>query len=379
MTLLFYDDRPLFGGHEAMTLLGLEALLEEPALKIHFIACEENTTLVKRLEELAARFPNLTVEETDERATRFEAIRHFFFRGRIADLSATIRRLEPDAVVSVQGGIEPSSLGILAARQCGVRAISYLAMPHSYQTMGARLGRLLDWGAPTLIERPDAFITSCDALASHLQERGAKGPVEVVFPGIDTEHFVPADRDECRKALDLPLGVPLFACIGRINIRQKQQDRLVRAIFRPILSECHLVIAGKGPDTEVLDRLIESRKLGDRVRRIPWADNAKLYPAADAIVIPSRYEGVPLVMLEALACGTPVLGADRDGMHDILPDDFHIDANSSAAVAAALRDFVDRGMPGPPEELCNRIRNGMSIEGFQKTFRRTLLDLVAPS
>lgn len=378
MTLLFYDDRPLFGGHEAMTLLGLEALLEEPGIKIHFIACEENTTLVKRLEELAGRFSNLTIEETDERVTYFEAIRHFFFRGRIADLSATIRRLEPDAVISVQGGIEPSSLGILAARKCDVRAISYLAMPHSYQTMGARLGRLLDWGTPTLIDRPDAFITSCDALAAHLQERGAKGPVEVVLPGIDTERFVPADRDECRRELGLPMGVPLFACVGRIEIRQKQQDRLVRAISRPSLSECHLVIAGDGPDSELLDRLIESRKLSDRVRRIPWVDTAKLYPAADAVVIPSRYEGVPLVMLEALACGTAVLGADRDGMHDILPDDFHIDANSSAAVAAALRKYVDEGMPGPPEELCNRVRQGMSIPGFQKTFRRTVLDLVAP-
>lgn len=379
MTLLFYDDRPVFGGHEAMTLLGLEALLAEPGLKVHFIACEENTTLVKHLEELAARFPGLTVEETDEQATRFEAIRHFFFRGRIADLSATIRRLKPDAVVSVQGGIEPSSLGILAARQCGVRAISYLAMPHSYQTMGAKLGRLLDWGAPTLIERPDAFITSCDALAAHLCERGAKGPVEVVFPGIDAERFVPADRDACRRALGLPAGVPLFACVGRVELRQKQQDRLVRALARPVLSDCHLVIAGEGPDTEILDRLIESRKLGDRVKRVPWVDTAKLYPAADAVVIPSNYEGVPLVMLEALACGTPVLGADRDGMHDILPDDFHVDATSSAALAAALRGFLDRGMPRPPAELCERVRHGMSIPGFQKAFRRAVLELVDPS
>ncbi|BCX47659.1 glycosyltransferase group 1 family [Haloferula helveola] len=378
MTLLFYDDRPLFGGHEAMTLLGLEAILAKPGIKVHFIVCEENTTLVKRLETLRQRFPALTVEETDEQASRFEAIRHFFSRGRIADLSATIRRIAPDAVVSVQGGIEPSSLGIIAANKCGVRAISYLAMPHSYQTMGAKLGRLLDWGAPMLIERPDAFITSCDELAAHLRARGAKGPVEVVFPGIDTERFAPADRDECRRALDLPVGVPLFACVGRIDLRQKQQDRLVRAVSRPIVDECHLVIGGEGPDSDTLDQLIEARKLGNRVRRIPWADTAKLYPAADALVIPSRYEGVPLVMLEALACGTPVLGSDCDGMRDLLPDEFHIDASSSAAVAAALRDYVDRGMPKPPEELCERVRNGMSIPGFQKTFAETLLDLVKP-
>jgi glycosyltransferase involved in cell wall biosynthesis len=252
-------------------------------------------------------------------------------------------------------------------------------MPHSYQTMGARLGRLLDWGAPTLIERPDAFITSCDAHAGHLRERGAKGAVEVVFPGIDTEHFIPGNSDLARKELRLPADAPVFACVGRIELRQKQQDRLIRAIARPALEHCHLVIAGEGPDAELIDKLIESRELARRVRRIPWVDTAKLYAAVDAVVLPSRYEGVPLVMLEALACGTPVLGSDCDGMHDILPEAFHVDAGSSAALAADLKTFLDAGVPQPAAELCDRIRHGMSIPGFQKTFRKTLLGLISPT
>ena len=359
-----------------MTLLGLAALLKDPDLTIHFIACDENTTLLKKLAELKAIYPNLKIEPTEESVSNFEALRHFLFRGRIADLAAAIRRINPDAVISVQGGLEPSSLGILAARKCGIKAISYLAMPHSYQTMGAKLGRLLDWGTPSLIERPDAFITISEEMATHLRARGAKVPVEVVFPGVDTDYYQPASRHTCREKLDLPQDVPVFACVGRIDFQQKQQDRLLRALARPALEECHLVFGGDGPDAPTLDSLIQSRKVAHRIRRIPWAETAVLYPAANAVVIPSRYEGVPLVMLEALACGTTVLGSDTDGMREILPDDCRFDAGSSAAVAGFLRQWIDAGMSEPPAELSDRVRREMSLEAFQESFRHTLHRLV---
>ena len=359
-----------------MTLLGLEALLRDPGISVHFIACDENTTLLKRLGKLAEKHSNMKVEPTDEQVSRFEALRHFIHRGRVADLAATIRRSAPDAVISVQGGLEPSSLGNLAARKCGIRAISYLAMPHSYQTMGARLGRLLDWGSPSLLERPDAFITISDEMAQHLKARGANVPVKVVHQGIDTTHYKPASREECRLKMGLPLDAPVFACVGRIDFKQKQQDRLVRALARPSLDECHLVIGGDGPDGPALEQLIKSRKLEDRVRRIPWADTGVLYPAANAVVIPSSYEGVPLVMLEALACGVTVLGSDVDGMREILPEDCRFDAGSSTSVANFLREWVDRGMPEPPDDLCEMVRRERSTEAFQKSFKQVLLGLV---
>lgn len=362
-----------------MTLLGLSALLVDPEIEIHFIVCDENTTLLKKLKALQGEFPNLKVAPTEESVSHFEALRHFLFRGRIADLEAEFRRIKPDAVISVQGGFEPSSLGILAARKSGIKAISYLAMPHSYQTMGAKLGRLLDWGTPSLIERPDAFITISHEMANLLRSRGAKVPVEVVFPGVDTDYFQPASKEACRDKLDLPHDLPVFACVGRIDFGQKQQDRLLRALARPALEECQLVFGGDGPDAPSLDALIKSRHVSHRVRRIPWADPSILYPAADALVIPSRYEGVPLVMLEALACGTAVLGSDCDGMRDFLSEESRFDAGSSASVAGYLREWIDSGMPAPPEELCQRVRSRMSLDSFKQSFRNTLLDLVVPS
>ena len=359
-----------------MTLHGLEALLSQTECRIHFIASEENSMLLKRLAALAEQHPQLTFEDTDEQPSQFEAIRHFFYRGRISDLAAKIERLAPDAVISIQGGLEPSSLGILAARRAGTRAISYLAMPHTYETMGARLANILDRLTPSLIAKPHAFITLSNEMAGMLRERGATGPVEVLYPGIDTANFTPGDKAEARRKLSLPETSPVFACVGRIDFAQKRQDRLLRAIARPALADCHLVFGGDGPDSSELDELIESKDLGNRVRRVPWVDAAALYRAADALVLPSRYEGVPLVMLEALACGTAVLGTDRDGMRDILPENYRIDTSSSTALAAELRSFLDQDKPRPPAELVAGIHSRMSLECFRDNFRKTVLGLV---
>lgn len=358
-----------------MTLHGLEALLTDPGCRIHFIASEENTTLLKRLAALAGQHPQLSFEETDEQPSRFEAARHLFCRGRIADLAATIERFAPDAVVSVQGGLELSSLGILAARRARVKAISYLAMPHTYRTMGARLAGVLDRLTPSLIGVPDAYITLSDEMAGLLRERGATVPVEVLYPGIDTSLFTPGDRIEARRALDLPEDAPVLACVGRIDFSQKQQDRLLRAVARPNLAEVHLFFAGDGPDSATLDEQIQARGLASRVRRQPWVDTASLYRAADVVVIPSRYEGVPLVMLEALACGTPVLGTDRDGMRDILPDDHRIDASTSLTLSRELRSYLDGTRPPPSADLIQGIRTKMSLEAFHDRFREILSQL----
>nr|WP_246417975.1 glycosyltransferase family 4 protein [Haloferula luteola] len=216
-------------------------------------------------------------------------------------------------------------------------------------------------------------------MAALLRERGATVPVEVLYPGIDTALFHPGDQQTARRALSLPLETPVFACVGRIDFHQKQQDRLLRALARPALADCHLVFAGDGPDSATLDEMIQARGLASRVRRWPWADTAQLYRAADAVVIPSRYEGVPLVMLEALACGVPVLGTDRDGMRDILPENFRIDASSSLALSRELRGFLDGPRQAPPAELCQAIRTKMSLEAFRHRFREILDQLITGS
>jgi glycosyltransferase involved in cell wall biosynthesis len=165
--------------------------------------------------------------------------------------------------------------------------------------------------------------------------------------------------------------------VGRLELKQKQQHLLVQAVASDpaLAAKCHLVFAGDGPDSEVLTGMIDAAGLSGKVTRLPWCDPAGLYPALDALVIPSRYEGLPLVMLEALASGIAVLGSDRDGMRDVLPAAWRFRPNDTASLAETLTRFIAAGTPPPDPALVTRVRTTMSLEAFSEAFCKALVEL----
>lgn len=373
MSILFYDDSPVFGGHEVMSLLGLEAVLSDFTEPVHFIASSANEKLCEKVSAIAAKHPQLTLEQVDWHSSKLEAIRNRLQPRRIKSLADRFRQLAPALVVAIQGNIEHSSLGLLAARRAGIRCASYIPVPHSNAEMGARFGGLRDLFCAHLFQLPDAFITITDEMARLLKQQGATAPIDIVYNGVDTQRFQAGDGEKACEELGLPFDRVRVGVIGRIEFRQKQQHLLVEAIAaEPELAKsCHLVFAGDGPDISALQNLIRQHQLSGTV--LPWCDPARLYQALDSLVIPSRYEGLPLVMLEALASGTAVLGSDRDGMKDLLPAAWRFEPNSAAALAAALTRFVESGRPAPDSALVARVRETMSLESFNRSFSSTVL------
>jgi glycosyltransferase involved in cell wall biosynthesis len=163
--------------------------------------------------------------------------------------------------------------------------------------------------------------------------------------------------------------------IGRIEFRQKQQHLLVQALASnpSLATSCHLVFAGDGPDHAALLELVGRH--GISATFLPWCDPALLYQALDALVIPSRYEGLPLVMLEALASGTAVLASDRDGMKDLLPSAWRFEPNNPDALASALQRFIGQHQPQPEAGLVERVRSSMSLQSFRSAFASIVLAL----
>lgn len=375
MSILFYDDSPVFGGHEVMSLLGLEAVLADFAEPVHFIASSTNTKLCEKLQSIAADHPQLTLEQVDYHSSKLEALRNRLKPSRIAKLADRFRQLQPALVVAIQGNIEHSSLALHAARRVCVPCTGYIPVPHSNAEMGARLGALRDVFCAGLFQLPDSFITITEEMARLLKLRGATAPIHIVYNGVDTSRFHSGDSGQACDALGLPPDRIWIGVIGRIEFRQKQQHLLVRAIAaEPSLAKsCHLVFAGDGPDRDALKALISQHKLSGTV--LPWCDPAQLYQALDALVIPSRYEGLPLVMLEAIASGTAVLGSDRDGMRDLLPADWRFEPDNPAALASAISGFIENGKPGPNAALVERVRGSMSLPSFRKAFSSTILGL----
>ncbi|MGW0705287.1 glycosyltransferase family 4 protein [Streptomyces sp. NPDC002643] len=149
---------------------------------------------------------------------------------------------------------------------------------------------------------------------------GVRARWRVVPNGVDAGRFHPAAVDTVRAHVPLLAEVepsaPLVVCVGRL-CRQKGQDVLLAAwdTVRRRVPEARLVLVGDGPDGARLRARAPSGVLfaGGVADAAPW------YQAADLVVLPSRWEGMALAPLEAMACGRPVVLTEVDGARESLP------------------------------------------------------------
>ena len=140
-------------------------------------------------------------------------------------------------------------------------------------------------------------------------------PTTVIPNGIDLAEFRPAaarDRIHARKLLGLD-DVPIVLCVGALSVQKGQQDLLTDwPAVRAQVPEAQLILVGDGPDRQALERLAEG------VEGVMFAGARTDVPlwmaAADVVVVPSRWEGMALVPLEAMACARSVVATDVNGI-----------------------------------------------------------------
>ncbi|MFL6192704.1 MAG: glycosyltransferase [Thermoanaerobaculia bacterium] len=162
--------------------------------------------------------------------------------------------------------------------------------------------RLLLWA----VERAGGITAVCEALKARLVDWGAPcDKVRVVLHGVDLDLFQPVDREEVRRCLGLS-GIVLLS-VGHATPR-KGHHLAIEALRE--LPGATLLIAGDGWYESALRDLAASLRVEDRVRFLGQVDQEELkdyYSAADALVLASSREGIANVLLEAMACGTPVI------------------------------------------------------------------------
>jgi glycosyltransferase involved in cell wall biosynthesis len=322
-SVLFYSDAGEFGGHEAMTAEAIRCLCRND-VQVSALFCEGNTRFGVTLAEIAAstgklqQFPLPAKFKTRHLA----AFRSLISVRKIDYLQRLMKQINPDVVIVSQGRIEGSSLGLLAAKRAGFRTISYLPMAHPVSVSGKPVAvRLREMVNGYFYRMPDKFITISESARTMLQGHGAR-EVVVVPNGIEVKSLARFDRERFREEHQIGEKEYAVGTIGRIDFRQKGQDFAVEAIgrFRRQLDGYRFVFVGEGPGEQKLKAMILKANLSQLIQVLPWRpDPSKIYAGLDMLMIPSRFEGVPLVMLEAMSYSLPIIATNTDAMAELLP------------------------------------------------------------
>ncbi|WP_406862797.1 glycosyltransferase [Streptomyces sp. HUAS MG47] len=172
------------------------------------------------------------------------------------------------------------------------------------------------------------------------ERAGVRASWAVIRNGVDVARFAAADIG----AEPSGDGTPTVVCVGRL-CRQKGQDVLLRA-WPAILDRvpgARLVLVGDGPDEQRLRAAAPAsvRFTGAVADTAPW------YREADLVVLPSRWEGMALAPLEAMAAGRPVVVTDVDGARESLPPGHATHCLVPPEDPAALATAVCRLLGGP--------------------------------
>lgn len=191
--------------------------------------------------------------------------------------------------------------------------------------------RMIQWAA----KRAQASIGVCAALVDVLRAWGIdEGRLHVMRNGVDLKRFQPIPQDTARQRLGIVDTGPLLLSVGHL-VERKGHHLVIGALnhLLPLHPGVRLAIVGAGEERGRLEALAREQGLSDRVVFAGQQPNDRLpewYSAADALVLASSREGWANVLLEAMACGTPVVATDAWGTPEVV--------NSQVGVLVKSRD-----------------------------------------
>jgi glycosyltransferase involved in cell wall biosynthesis len=267
----------------------------------------------------------------------------------IGDLVAAIElsRLFRDYDIVHAHSSKAGAVARVAARLSGKCAQQKLIfIPHGWSwSVGGPLA-----GGYRVFERYMA--TSCARIIAVSERefdagRRVLGPdtsLQVIENSVDTRRWHP-DGPAATRA-----DAPLVVCVGRLTM-QKGQDRLIRALAEMSTGDVRLRLVGDGECRGMLERLAVELGVEDRIEFLGAGDPSPHYRAADVVAVPSRWEGLSLVLLEAMASGSAIV-ATPDGSSGLLSSvGIEVAGGCESDVVRGLADSLDLLMNDEPLRL----------------------------
>jgi glycosyltransferase involved in cell wall biosynthesis len=314
--ILVFNDATGFGGHELAFLKFLPHLLQSNHIsEMNFIYYEGNRRFGDLLKEIdCSKIRLFPGPFRQSRASNLTAPLRSSYAAYVRDRYNSV---SPDIVLLLQGRIEVAAVPMIALPRAA-DVVSYIPMAHNAADLGkGTIG--YDFLRRRYYRRPQRFMVPSAAAANQLRRAGATGRIEVV-PNFVPRHPAP-DEQETRASLGIPKSKKVALFMGRFATQQKGLDKLLAAIEQDAenLSDWYFLFVGEGDGEPAIRATLD--RLGVRNGAIlGWTDHARdILASSDVLLMPSRYEGVPLLMLEALFDGVPILSSDIDVYREYLP------------------------------------------------------------
>ncbi len=304
-----------WGGQERRTAR-LVGHLDPQRFEVHF-GVHPESGLWQRRKELGATFHPLALRQSYDLPALWRLVR-------------LVRREGIDILATHSG--KDAWLGALAGRITGrpVVRTRHLQTPI---------------GSPISYNLGTRVVCVSRQVADHLRERGVRPEkLEVIHTGIDTGRFRPERRGRLRALLEVGPETPLIGIVAVLRKAKRHED-LIDA-FMALGGEAHLVIMGSGPQQANLERRIADSGGQARIHLLGRRDDVPLLlPDLDVFVLPSEMEALGTAILEASACGVPVVASRVGGIPECVMEGetgFLFEAHDVAALRAHLRRLLER-------------------------------------
>jgi len=265
----------------------------------------------------------------------------------------------PDGVAAAQVAERLGIPFVVTARGSDINVIAEFAKPRQMIVEAAHRAKMV--------------IAVSEALKRSLVGLGVdEGKIEVLRNGVDLTFFCPGDRVALRDKLGF--DSTMFISVGALK-EAKGHDVAIRSLAH--IPGASLTVIGGGPFENELKSLATSLGLESRVDfagRLSADELLDYYQAADALLLVSRREGMPNVVLESLACGTPVIAADVGGIREVVSDPAMGELLSDRrpqSLATAWRSLMQRGIDrGTIRKRAECLSWEPTIEGLHSVFER---------
>ena len=195
----------------------------------------------------------------------------------------------------------------------------------------------------SVLKKADVVLTVSNALKHEIIATGVQGianKTKLSWNSVDINKFSNKNNDSFKKENKL-LDKPIVLFVGNL-IKRKNVDSLLEA-KKIANSDYYLVVVGEGPLFKKLKKKAEEENIRDVIFTGSRNDVEDIIPSADVLILPSFSESFGLVLIEALACGKPVIGSDVGGISEIINDDVGllVNPNKISSIAQAIDKLVN--------------------------------------